>query len=159
MSETEMTDQVHEDPSLLDRRRRAYRLHKLGQTLELISKDVGVSTVQVWKDIKWCKQHAVGRRDAPARSGRNMRTGQGARGGGYLLRWRAVFQSAVTLCQGDDSGVGELVDVELRRRAEFAEAVQQVAQGRDAPRAIGSHDDHFANAAVFGLNKPEMAWG
>jgi hypothetical protein len=59
MSQAEMTDQGHEHPSLLDRRRRAFRLHKLGQSLELISKDVGVSTVQVWKDIKWCEQHAV----------------------------------------------------------------------------------------------------
>jgi hypothetical protein len=59
MSQSELIDQGHEDPSLLDRRRRAFRLHKLGQGLELISKDVGVSTVQVWKDIKWCEQHAV----------------------------------------------------------------------------------------------------
>jgi hypothetical protein len=59
LTKTEITDQGHEDPSLLDRRRRAFRLHKLGQSLEVIAKDVRVSTVQVWKDIKWVERHAV----------------------------------------------------------------------------------------------------
>lgn len=59
MYQLEHTERSQEDLSLLDRRKRAYRLHKLGQTLETISKDVGVSTVQVWKDIKWCEQHAI----------------------------------------------------------------------------------------------------
>ena len=59
MSQTELIDYGSEDLSLLDRRKRAYRLHKLGQTLASIAQDVGVSTVTVWKDVQWVERHAV----------------------------------------------------------------------------------------------------
>ena len=59
MSETEPIDHGSEEISLLDRRTRAFRLHKLGQTLESIAQELGVSTTTIWKDIRWVQQHAL----------------------------------------------------------------------------------------------------